>query len=1351
MNQWLRLVVVLLFVTMAASAARAALTCSFTAAACGEATIMRANDTMNAHVATASGSYPYRVCCVDTVYAISSSCSGTIVTPVLLLDQNNNAHVERVDMHENNYPVQVCLSSSDPQVTSIACNYRQDACLPEETCVASMEADTNAHLSQCTSPQGLTNYSLKVCCQVASSNMPPTLTSIRPTPICVKTGASITVTSVADDPDVADRIKLVCGSTPHANDLCNGPTDALQNPSCTFPVPASWTTTQRHPVWCYVRETTTSDFKESSNETANVTADYTPPVVSSSAVSDFNNQYYGQFTVATITTQADDIVGGIGCNVSMSEVHAGPVSPPAFLGQCSQVGPQVTCAKTADMNTGTFQNDIDDLIFYRGYAEDPTQLMSNWAYSVPTQQIQLCNLTSITATPSCGPNGCVQGDTITIQGQYSGQCSLQNFIQVDASSASCSIERNCAGNPDCMAGMNQVWAHVGQFGPTPFNFVWSIPAVPDACRNGVPLTFDFAGLYDNTGPPAGQRFDSQDVPGTLTLDANPVVDITTAPAVPGIGQQVTFIAQGSDNYHITAINIFVDDTAPYDLTVPVRTCNAPASPLNRSMTCTHGPVGPYPAGTTVQYRAVINDSMNYTNSVTKSFTIGATGPPVVSVSHAPAQIGINTPIVTYTADASDDTSVQSLELFVNAQQRCVVTPGTPAATCPFSEGPLSEGTIRQYSAEARDNLGNVGIDPLVGNKSFTSCSYDSVALQPQCGADDLCEQANTILVSATKHGACPEPSSLQTDARDAASKCRIQNVGGEMQGIGTDCAGAACADTWTIPVVPFVCQGRTVAGTDSTLRDAPAPAGTVYALEVPTGSFTFLLLNSTPGLIFNITINISDRTPNYRDVIDVNVSCRLQLGAQVSTCDNSVTKFMGVTIEGVDYLAAESWNQNNAANYQDTPSGTVWRLPVNTVEYNAGVLGVTDVVVWLRFGSLNNFVENTSSDTYIVNFPPTIDNVQNSSNPTIGQPVTFSADIINPEPPSDQTQIDRAYVCKTSSPSSCETNNYCRLVWNGVPGNTFVCTDPSLPAGSNYYWIYANDTEGAWNMSQRFDLLPQDAYIVVNVAFPDANISVPLTAAGEPNYTRGMPIRTHITASVWNATSGLPIGPCNYQNCDAAVDGVNAVWDFFSNAWSIDAASANYLCGSSTVNATVTRTSDSLEGKGSGAVYIDCTPRIVVRPIDSRVALGQANMRIFNITVYNPQIAATFNVTFLPQASQSFVKTWVEFRCAGGSCGLGTATGGEGTDWLDQYVRLSVADISSETAELWLISAGRAGSYPLTFRASPVSATSRYTATAGLQIYAEALPEFELWQLVVAGAVAAVVAALLLARKKRTL
>jgi hypothetical protein len=291
----------------------------------------------------------------------------------------------------------------------------------------------------------------------------------------------------------------------------------------------------------------------------------------------------------------------------------------------------------------------------------------------------------------------------------------------------------------------------------------------------------------------------------------------------------------------------------------------------------------------------------------------------------------------------------------------------------------------------------------------------------------------------------------------------------------------------------------------------------------------------------------------------------------------------------------------------------------------------------------------------------------------------------------------------------------------------YSCTYPAVQPTDKYYYIWSNDSRGAWNVSSQQQLLPIDEEVVVDVTIIGANTTVPLTPTGAPNFTRGMNIEYKTTAFVRNRTNGLFIEDCNGDvggNCDAFDPSDTQIdWDGFVDAWKGNYSSAGYACDQYNDFRIRVERNDGLSGSGVKQIFISCEPRLVIDPIERRLALGQNGMEIFKLTLYNPQNTAAFTIRMNSQDPNGWPLPWIIFDCDGnGDCGY--------IDLNNDIAVMNVDAASSGTIFVNMSSGGRAGVYPIEFIANK-TALDKYTTIGTLMIFAESLDEFAVWQLVV--------------------
>lgn len=117
-----------------------------------EKMVLRLSGQYNAHAGLVSSSnYPWAVCCSPSNLTVGSG------TAFLKLSVANNAHVEKIT--GSSYTQNASFSST---FGTVQCDYFS-ACPTGTTCLASISADTNAHIASC---EGASAYTTKVCCLI---------------------------------------------------------------------------------------------------------------------------------------------------------------------------------------------------------------------------------------------------------------------------------------------------------------------------------------------------------------------------------------------------------------------------------------------------------------------------------------------------------------------------------------------------------------------------------------------------------------------------------------------------------------------------------------------------------------------------------------------------------------------------------------------------------------------------------------------------------------------------------------------------------------------------------------------------------------------------------------------------------------------------------------------------------------------------------------------------------------------------------------------------------------------------------------------------------------------------------
>lgn len=127
------------------------LSCSIVNGPCdSDETCVYKMSSVGSHAGTCASAFPYSVCCSVNIGSLDGSCASD--EGVLSLSSDDNAHAEEYNTW--GYPEDVCLSHSTGTVN---CSYTESC---SYTCLGSMSASTNAHVSDCG------GFNTKICCRI---------------------------------------------------------------------------------------------------------------------------------------------------------------------------------------------------------------------------------------------------------------------------------------------------------------------------------------------------------------------------------------------------------------------------------------------------------------------------------------------------------------------------------------------------------------------------------------------------------------------------------------------------------------------------------------------------------------------------------------------------------------------------------------------------------------------------------------------------------------------------------------------------------------------------------------------------------------------------------------------------------------------------------------------------------------------------------------------------------------------------------------------------------------------------------------------------------------------------------
>ena len=228
---------------------------------------------------------------------------------------------------------------------------------------------------------------------------------------------------------------------------------------------------------------------------------------------------------------------------------------------------------------------------------------------------------------------------------------------------------------------------------------------------------------------------------------------------------------------------------------------------------------------------------------------------------------------------------------------------------------------------------------------------------------------------------------------------------------------------------------------------------------------------------------------------------------------------------------------------------------------------------------------------------------------------------------------------------------------------------------------------------------------------------------GCPNFTRSMPIEFLVTAVVEGGEQ------CNNNNCNAYyyIDSGSwnpMSWDEFSKAWREAPSSSSLNCDQyHNLSIKVNNTDGTASNETIKSFFINCKEKITVNPMEKRLALGESNIALFNVTVWNPKDSLyNYNITMgVQEGTIEGVLELVNFESDGNN------------------IMLTVPAVSSNSSMVYLINAGRTGIYQIIFSAKNEETKNIIKSTGTLAISSESLYEFSLLYLVILMLISAVI------------
>ncbi len=599
------------------------------------------------------------------------------------------------------------------------------------------------------------------------------------------------------------------------------------------------------------------------------------------------------------------------------------------------------------------------------------------------------------------------------------------------------------------------------------------------------------------------------------------------------------------------------------------------------------------------------------------------------------------------------------------------------------------------------------------------CDLTSVAVSSACSGD--CDQGENIDVTANYLGDCSNPSYLQVNASSSdntENQCVIEASGsgiGYMQGIQTQCSSSPCNQQWTIPSVPLACKGKTVTVTAAGIYESNwPPGGTLQdSISDATGSFKFSI---NPAIIdITIPMELSDKEPNchhsHCPEITLYVPAKIwdTNTKEEINCDSVNCQLTSIKIDGVERISElpVTWDSENKR----------WEITIDTEQHHS------NVEVSVDYSPSGTSASNTT--TYGVNYPPEITNVYYEPDPVlVGDIITFYADVTDPD------GVSLVRVCEDTS---------CNSVYSGCEdmsssGDTYSCFHV-LESGDSSFYIVAEDTKGAVSAAGASGSgggeggsppgggMPIDSseyYVELDIVYPDLEAGlITTTETGEPNFTRTMPVKFIAAGTIKSTVDPGYSYPCDDENCVfyydiGGEDWKLMEWDAFKAGWYAEPDSSDLNCDTSyTIN--VKADLGGIETTEQSSFFVSCTPKLIVEPVEKRLALGDSDLTLFTATIYNPRDARQYELTMSAIRSDGLPLGWINFVSNGDS------------------VTMDIAAKSSYSDYVYIDQAYRAGIYPIKFTAlSPPDGSEIVLESTGtVMIFGESLSEFALWQVFV--------------------
>ncbi|GEM_PF-5882252 len=252
----------------------------------------------------------------------------------------------------------------------------------------------------------------------------------------------------------------------------------------------------------------------------------------------------------------------------------------------------------------------------------------------------------------------------------------------------------------------------------------------------------------------------------------------------------------------------------------------------------------------------------------------------------------------------------------------------------------------------------------------------------------------------------------------------------------------------------------------------------------------------------------------------------------------------------------------------------------------------------------------------------------------------------------------------------------------------------------------------------------QAATVDISIQYPDVDAqTVAITPGGNPNFTRSMPVNFVAKAKVITAIAQDCTGTACTAFYDITLPGTvptykQIFWDGFAKGYKsvTEVPSTNLQCNTA-YNLWI-----KVTDQGTGAtnekpfdIFVNCDPTLTVSPVEARTTLGARNLQPFTVVFWNPRLDALNNMKIEMTSTNPQVMAWINFA-----------------GYNDAVDPFSVPALQRAAFTVEMPVAARSGKYPIDFTVTNNNMPSeQYKNTGTIYIFAEGLPEFQAWQLII--------------------